>query len=180
MIPIPSIIPGEGKPDLLMRSVRLVVLFFASLSGLSASAATPPPVNPHATPEVRAVLAAIYDISGKGIVTGQHNYPNDGSRWTDLAYDITGKYPGLFGEDFGFSGGDDKDSTLSRPATVQEIKRQWANGSLITMTWHEVRPTDDEPVTFHDSVQGHLTDYEWHELLTPERRSTSAGASRWM
>jgi len=26
---------------------------------------------------------------------------------------------------------------------------------------------DDEPVTFRDSVQGHLTDFEWRELLTP-------------
>jgi beta-mannanase len=30
-----------------------------------------------------------------------------------------------------------------------------------------VRATDDEPGTFRDSVQGHLTDYEWKELLTP-------------
>ncbi|HEU5352311.1 MAG TPA: glycosyl hydrolase [Terracidiphilus sp.] len=130
-------------------------------------AAPPQPVNPDASPEARALLAYIDSISGKAIVSGEHNYPNDGSRWTDRAYDLTGKYPGLFGEDFGFSAGDDKDSVLSRPATVQEIKRQWQHGSIIALTWHAVRPTDDEPVTFHDSVQGKLTDYEWHQLLTP-------------
>lgn len=129
--------------------------------------ADPTPVNPHATPEARALLKYIASISGHGIVTGQHNYPNVGSRYTDLAYDLTGKYPGLFGEDFGFSAGDDKDSVLSRPATVEEVERQWRNGAIIALTWHEVRPTDDEPVTFHDSVQGKLTDWEWKELLTP-------------
>lgn len=151
-----------------MRALRSAALLCISLFAFVALAiAAPQPVNPHATPEARALLAYIDSISGKGIITGQHNFPNDGSRWTDLAYDLTGKYPGLFGEDFGFSAGEDKDSVLSRPATVQEIKRQWANGAVIALTWHSVRPTDDEPVTFHDSVQGHLTDYEWHQLLTP-------------
>jgi mannan endo-1,4-beta-mannosidase len=127
----------------------------------------PVPVNPHATPEARALLRYLASISGQAYITGQHNYPNDGSRYTDLAYDLTGKYPGLFGEDFGFSGGDDKDSALSRPAMIEEAERQWRNGAVIALTWHEVRPTDDEPVTFHDSVQGKLTDYEWQQVLTP-------------
>lgn len=50
---------------------------------------------------------------------------------------------------------------------IAEVKRQYENGAVITLTSHAVRPTDDEPVTFRDSVQGHLSDYEWHELLTP-------------
>jgi len=127
----------------------------------------PEPVNPHATPEARALLAYIASISGQGFITGQHNFPNDGSRWTDQAYDVTARYPGLFGQDFGFSAGDDKDSVLSRPAMILEAERQWRNGAVIALTWHAVRPTEDEPVTFRDSVQGHLTDYEWQQLLTP-------------
>jgi mannan endo-1,4-beta-mannosidase len=127
----------------------------------------PEPVNPHATPEARALLAYLYSISGRGTITGQHNYPYTGSRWTDMAYDLTGKYPGLFGQDFGFSAGEDKDSVLSRPAMIEEVERQYRNGAVIALTWHAVKPTEDEPVTFRDSVQGHLTDYEWQELLTP-------------
>jgi len=50
---------------------------------------------------------------------------------------------------------------------IAEVERQYRNGAVIALTWHAVRPTDDEPVTFRDSVQGHLTDFEWHELLTP-------------
>jgi mannan endo-1,4-beta-mannosidase len=151
-----------------MRLKLFVFLVLATALGCAGWAqAGPAPVNPNATPEARALLAYLDSISGKAIIAGQHNYPNVGARWTDMAYDLTAKYPGLFGGDFGFSGGDDKDSVLSRPAMIEEVKRQYRNGAVITLTWHEVRPTDDEPVTFLGSVRGHLTNAEWKELLTP-------------
>jgi mannan endo-1,4-beta-mannosidase len=128
---------------------------------------SPAPVNPHATSEARALLQFLDSIGGQYTLTGQHNFPNDGSRWTDRVYDLTAKYPALFGEDFGFSAGEDKDSVESRPAMIAEVKRQYEHGAVIALTWHAVKPTEDEPVTFHDSVQGHLTDFEWRELLTP-------------
>jgi mannan endo-1,4-beta-mannosidase len=151
-----------------MRLKQCIVFALATALGCTGWAQTgPEPVNPHATPETRALLAFLDSISGKATIAGQHNYPYVGARWTDMAYDLTAKYPGLFGGDFGFSGGEDKDSVLSRPAMIAEAERQYRNGAVVTLTWHEVRPTDDEPVTFHNSVQGHLTDAEWKELLTP-------------
>ena len=153
------------QPSAVLKAT-LLVLLFGSLTA-HAQTSVPPPVNRHASPEARELLRYLDSISGKYTITGQHNYPNEGSRWTDRTYDITGKYPGLYGVDFGFSGEDDKDSILSRPDMIEEVERQYRNGSVIAVTWHEVRPTDDEPVTFHDSVQAHLTDFEWKELLTP-------------
>jgi mannan endo-1,4-beta-mannosidase len=159
-----------------MRIIRyLGVLFFAvacvciSTSAQPAPADSPhaAPVNPSATPEARALLKQIDQISGKFTLTGQHNFPNHVSRWSDRIYDLTGKFPAIFGQDFGFSGGEDKDSVEGRPSMIEEAKRQYRNGAVIALTWHAVRPTDDEPVTFRDSVQGHLTDFEWNELLTP-------------
>jgi len=153
---------------LTVRISRFATLIMAGALASGGWAQTAPtPVNPHATPEARALLAYLYAISGKGTITGQHNFPNHGSRWSDGAYELTGKYPGLFGQDFGFSGGDDKDSVLSRPAMIEEVERQYRNGVVIALTWHAVKPTEDEPVTFKNSVQGKLTDAEWHELLTP-------------
>jgi mannan endo-1,4-beta-mannosidase len=151
-----------------MRFKQFLVFVLAAVLGSAGWAQTAPePVNSHATPEARALLAYFYSISGKATIAGQHNFPNVGARWTDMAYDLTGKYPGLFGGDFGFSAGEDKDSVLSRPAMIAEAERQYRNGAVITITWHEVWPTDDEPVSFKDSVQGHLTDAQWKELLTP-------------
>jgi len=125
------------------------------------------PVNPDATPEARELLKRIDAISGHSTLTGQHNFPNHLSRWSDRIYDLTGKFPAIFGSDFGFAGGEDKDSVLGRPGMIEEAKRQYRNGAVIALCWHEVRPTDDEPVAFRDSVQGKLTDFEWNELLTP-------------
>ena len=126
------------------------------------------PVNPNATPEARDLLREIDQISGHSTLTGQHNFPNHVSRWSDRVYDLTGKFPAIFGQDFGFAGGEDKDSVEGRPSMIEEAIRQYRNGAVIALTWHAVRPTDDEPVTFRDSVQGHLTDFEWNELLTAE------------
>ncbi|WP_158790942.1 hypothetical protein [Granulicella sp. L60] len=43
---------------------------------------TAEPVNTHATPEARALLHELDSISGRATLTGQHNFPNQVSRWT--------------------------------------------------------------------------------------------------
>ena len=152
-----------------VRLLAVILLISASLFSQATSGRlqTVEPANHDASPEVRALLKYFYSISGKYTLAGQHNYPYHIARWTDRVYDLTGKYPALYGEDFGFSGGEDKDSIEARPALIAEAKRQYENGAVITLTWHAVRPTEDEPVTFRDSVQGRLSDFEWSELLTP-------------
>lgn len=157
------------------KSLCMLLLACACMPSPARAQATPvpvaaphaAPVNPDATPETRELLKKIDQISGHFTLTGQHNFPNHVSRWSDRIYDLTGKFPAIFGQDFGFSGGDDKDSVEGRPSMIEEAKRQYRNGAVIALTWHAVRPTDDEPVTFRDSVQGHLTDFEWNEVLTP-------------
>lgn len=125
------------------------------------------PVNPNATPEARALLAFLYRISGKHILLGQHNPPSNIAKRTEQAYQMTGKYPAVFGQDFGYSKEGTLDDITLRPAIVEEIKRQHRLGSIITMTWHALRPIDDEPVTWKESVQAQITDEQWTELITP-------------
>jgi hypothetical protein len=43
---------------------------------------TAEPVNTHATPEARALLHELDSISGRATLIGQHNFPNQVSRWT--------------------------------------------------------------------------------------------------
>ena len=146
-----------------------ISLLFISMRMAQAAAPAPnaSPVNPHSSPEARALLKYFYSISGKYILSGQHNYPNHISRWSDRANDFAGKYPVIFGQDFGFSGGEDKDSVEARPALIAEVERQWRSGAIPTLTWHCVRPSSDEPVTFRENVQSDISDFEWNELLTP-------------
>jgi mannan endo-1,4-beta-mannosidase len=144
-----------------------VVLIALAVPILRAQSPNASPVDPDATPEARALLHEIDNISGHGTLSGQHNFPNTVSRYSDRILELTGSYPAVFGQDFGFSAGEDKDSTLGRPSMIAEVIRQYHRGAVIALTWHAVRPTEDEPVTFRDSVQGHLTDWEWQQLLTP-------------
>lgn len=126
------------------------------------------PVNPDATPEARALLGQIYDVSGATVLSGQHNTPREMSHYSDLAEEITGEYPAVWGQDFGFSEDGDMDGVNFRQGVIDEAKKQYADGSIITLMWHAVRPTQDEPVTFDSSIcAGKLPDDDWQALLTP-------------
>lgn len=135
------------------------------------------PVTPDALPEARALLATLYAISGKYILTGQHNYPNVKSRNSEFAAKYTGKTPVIFGTDFGFAKPGDTDSYLARPDIVQEAIRQHHLGAIVAICWHAVPPTADEPVTFRPlpnsdpkalaSIQGKLLDQQFKDVLTP-------------
>ena len=136
--------------------------------------APPPcvPVNPNATPEARAVLQKICDVSGKAILTGQHNYPNERNLDTEAIHTLTGKYPAIWGSDFGFTSGEDQDAITHRDLMIQEARRQYAAGSIVYLCWHMMRPTDDEPgqpgASWSGSVQAKLTDDQWLELITSD------------
>jgi len=143
-------------------------IFFALLLGLlGAGCGSLQPVTPRPSPEAVALLKYLHDISGKHTLTGQHNYPNTHDASTRQAAAAWGKTPAVFGQDFGFAAPGDKDAVSARSDIIAECKRQYAAGAIITLCWHAVRPADDEPVTFKNSVQGKLTDGEWNELITP-------------
>jgi len=89
------------------------------------------PANPNATPEARALLKYIQGLSGKYILSGQHNYPATGDRNTLFAADYIGKTPVIWSQDFGFSAEGDKDSYKSRPAIIEEAIRQHKKEPLL-------------------------------------------------
>src|SRR5271166_36623 len=165
-----------------MRKVSVAGL--VAVAGLFAQNAAPPPayscepVNANATPEARALLKTLCAVSGKGILSGQHNFPNQRSQDSDKVNALTGKYPAIWGSDFGFTDGEDKDSVLHRDLMIEEAKKQAAAGSVIYLCWHMLRPTEDEPgkagengrssESWRGSVQAHLTDDQWQELITSD------------
>ena len=125
------------------------------------------PVVPNASKEARSLLNMLYDITGRFTLTGQHNYAAEQRFSTDLATTMSGKTPAIYATDLGFAAAGDKDSAYVRTETVAELTRQWQNGSIISICWHAVPPTMDEPVTFRGEVQSRITDEQFDELLTP-------------
>ena len=128
------------------------------------------PATPHATPEAKALLQLIYKLSGKYTLTGQHNFPAAGDRNSKFAAAYTGKPPVIWSTDFGFAKEGDKDSHLKRQAMVEEAERQNEMGSIITLCWHAVPPTANEPVTFQP-VAGRGHQRPGQRTGTPNRRA---------
>ncbi len=135
------------------------------------------PVTKHASPEARALLNFFYRISGQYILTGQHNYPDVKGRNTKFAEYYTGKMPVIYSTDWGFAKAGNTDSYLARQDIVDEAIRQNKLGAIVTICWHAVPPTANEPVTFQPlpnadtaalaSFQGKLTDQQFKDVLTP-------------
>lgn len=161
----------------LIRSLSLAVVPVLLVGALLGEPAPARPVTPGASPEAVALLQFLYSISGKHILTGQHNYPNTKSRNSEFAAKYIGKTPVIFGSDWGHAKAGDSDSYLARPDIVQEAIRQHRMGAIVALCWHAVPPTADEPITFRQlpgsdpkhlkSVQGSLLDDQFRDVLTP-------------
>ena len=128
------------------------------------------PVTPNASGEAVKLLEYIHSISGRHTLGGQHCAPLVGSTRLSVVHRMTGHYPALFGQDFGFSYPGYWDGINYRQRIVDEAIRRHNEGLIITIMWHAVPPTQDEPVSFRESIQGELTDQEWQELITPGTR----------
>jgi mannan endo-1,4-beta-mannosidase len=165
-----------------MKTSQKIVFFFSLLSfpynsAVIAQEKTMSPVTKNASAEAKALLKFFYRISGEYILTGQHNYPNVKNRNTRFAADYIGKTPVMYSTDWGFEKDGNSDSYLARQDIVNESIRQNKLGSIVTICWHAVPPTANEPVTFQPlpgadtnnlaSVQGRLQDQQFKDLLTP-------------
>jgi hypothetical protein len=89
------------------------------------------PSNPDATPEARALIELFHKVSGKYVLTGQHNFPNARDRNSRFYAKEVGKTPVIWSSDFGFAEEGDKDSCLARPDIVKEAIRQHKKGAIV-------------------------------------------------
>ena len=134
-------------------NIHALILVSALLLGTLSPAYSQEPVTPNASPEAKALLELTYSISGKYTLTGQHNYPATRDRNSQFAAEYSGQTPAIWSTDMGFAEAGDTDSYLARPDIVKEAIRQHKKGSIITICWHAVPPTADEPVTFQPGSQ---------------------------
>ena len=126
------------------------------------------PANPDESSEAVQLLKFLYSISGKKTLSGIHNYLRKMSESTDSAFAETGKYPAIWGGDFGFADSThDTDNIKYRASLVDEIKKQYARGEIIIMTYHEANPVMGEPCPFRGGVESKLSDQQWKDLITP-------------
>lgn len=147
--------------------VVLGLVLSLAVSFLFGSDNTVTPATPNPSPEAINLLQFIYGISGKQTLAGQHCNPLVGSTRLAGVQKLTNRYPALFGQDFGFSEPGTWDGINYRQQIVDEAILRYSEGFIITLMWHAVRPIEDEPADFQQSVQGRMTDQQWHDLVTP-------------
>lgn len=138
-----------------------ILLFLSGIIIANTFAQTFTPVNKKASPEANKLLAYLYSINGKYILSGEHNYNQDMNRFNDSVNAITGKYPAVWGTDFIWNGMKDNGQAI-----VDETIKRWHAGYLVTLMWHQGRPIDNPPYGWKESVQAKLTDAQWKELTT--------------
>ncbi|MEU4690657.1 glycosyl hydrolase [Actinoplanes sp. NPDC023714] len=128
-------------------------------TGISAPAAQAFPATPKST-----VLNYLRSITGTSIVSGQHNKEpaNQPGQYTRQVYDVTGQYPGLWGGDMMFTGTD----VANRQSVINQAKTEWANGSLVTLTWHACSPTVGATCNFEGGVKTSISNAQFQEIVT--------------
>lgn len=153
-----------------MKPPRLLVCGLAAVATVCGAVEGPKLCVPGASPEAVALYQFLLDTSGQHTLSGQHGAPLTGDTRLPGLHKALGHYPAVFSQDFGFSEPGTWDGINYRQRIVDDAIRRQHEGFIINLMWHAVRPTEDEPVAFEQSIQGELTDAEWRELLTPGTR----------
>ncbi|QHW32499.1 hypothetical protein GZH47_17905 [Paenibacillus rhizovicinus] len=142
-------------------AVAAVTVIFSSFQGPAPASAAPRWSNPNMTKEAREVLKYLYNQSGKGILSGQHNYVDAPNDWSNKAAEITGEYPAVWGNDFAWG-----EVSSMRQSVVDAAIDAWNHGSLVTLSWHAEKPDAPDNAGWWD-VQSWYTDEEMLEVVTP-------------
>ncbi|BCL13299.1 glycosyl hydrolase [Micromonospora sagamiensis] len=149
------------------RSLRaLAAAGVVATAGLLPSVVVPVPDTAAAfAPATKAtVVSHLRSITGSYVVSGQHNKEpaSQPGQYTQQVHDVTGQYPGLWGGDMMFRA-DDIDN---RQRVIDQAKTEWANGSLVTLTWHACSPTVGRTCEFEGGVKTRISDTQFQQIVT--------------
>jgi mannan endo-1,4-beta-mannosidase len=150
----------------LFYTSKIILVIVISFLCLSCKVDSPEikTVNPNASPEAKALLQLLYELSGSKTLSGQHVYCNDLKTPMDSLRSITQKYPAVWGSDLM---GYDHGSHDTRQEVIDEAIRQHENGSIITLMYHMVKPWHHDSLSYPLSVKGMVSDEEWKKVITP-------------
>ncbi|GIF39084.1 glycosyl hydrolase [Actinoplanes xinjiangensis] len=131
---------------------------------LLGAALLPVPATAFPATSKATVLNHLRSITGTGIVSGQHNKEPAGSpgQYTRQVYDVTGQWPGLWGGDMMFRA----DDVANRQRVVDQARQEWANGSLVALTWHACSPTVGRTCEFEGGVKTQISNTQFQQIVT--------------
>lgn len=143
-----------------MDKIKYILLICILIYASSCSKEQHLPVVSNPSPEAISLLNKIYDLQGRYVFSGQHNYPHELNRSTDSTKIMTGKTPLIWGSDMG-----EHDSSF-RENVISEAKKKFKEGFIITLMWHAAPPiTRDKPGRKGSWYK--MSDEEWMSVITP-------------
>jgi mannan endo-1,4-beta-mannosidase len=140
-----------------------LALVLVGTRGVPVAPRTPPPINRKTTKEAKRLLTYLYSISGKVTLSGEQNQMQHMSAPSDRVQKITGKYPVVWGGEWGFM----KEQQPLRVNLLDEIRKQYKAGRVVVMTYHQPNPNIGEPCMFETGVQVPVSDADMEAVLTP-------------
>lgn len=147
-------------------SILLLLSLLLSSLGLSSSyAAQAAPVNPDATQEAKDVLSVLYNVSGKSVIAGQHDYLESPDELSNKLDKISGQYAGVHGYELGAISGQSEALTEQQRSNVVYSAINWYRaGGFVTMTFHESLP--GTKLTWAN-VQKSISQADFDQYITP-------------
>lgn len=113
----------------------------AQPANTSATAASIKPVNPSASNEASQLLKYLADLSGKGMISGQHDYLETPDDYINKLKHVSGQYAVLHGYELGaISNQSKKTIARQRQAVVDSAIKWHEGGGIVAMTFHQNLP----------------------------------------
>lgn len=123
------------------------------------------PVNPEASPEARELLQYLRDLSGKGLLSGQHDYLENPDQYNQLLKSTSGKYAMLHGYELGALNGQSQETVAVQRQAVVNSAIQWhEGGGVVAMTFHQSLPGTSPT---WDHVTSKLSQDDFNAYVTP-------------
>lgn len=155
----------------LIRHALPVVMLFSLLpvgfgESLSvANAAALQPVSSDASTQARELYSYLLSISGKKIITGQHDYLESPDELNNKVQKISQSYVGVHGYEMGAISGQSADTEAEQRKNVVDSAIHWSrSGGIVTMTFHEALP--GRPQSWAN-VQAKVSQTEFNKYVTP-------------
>ncbi|MEK3673840.1 glycosyl hydrolase [Paenibacillus sp. FSL R10-2771] len=104
-------------------------------------AASIKPVNPSASKEATALLSYLADLSGKGMISGQHDYLESPDEFNNKLKNASGQYAVLHGYELGAINNQSKETIARQRQAVVDSAIKWhKGGGIVAMTFHQNLP----------------------------------------
>jgi len=154
-----------------IRSVILPLILMLSILPWEEARSVPvartslTPVNPSASAESRELLKELVELSGKGIISGQHDYLEQPDEFNAKLKTTSGQYAVMHGYELGAINNQSGETIARQRQSVVDSAKNWhKNGGIVAMTFHQNLPGTSPQWS---NVSMSLSQNEFNKYVTP-------------